>query len=407
MPDSSLSNRVFALLADSPVIDGHNDLLIRLRGRVRYDLDRVDLTADQSLADLHTDLPRLRAGGVGGQFWSVFVPGTLAGEAAVTATLEQIDAAHQMIDRLDALTFAETAADVEAAFADGKIASLLGAEGGHSIGDSLGTLRMLYRLGVRYMTLTHTSNTAWADSGTDDPGVGGLSEFGREVVREMNRLGMMVDLSHVAPSTMHAALDVSQAPAFFSHSNTLALCSHPRNVPDDVLARVGETGGVVMSTFVPGFLTEACHEWMDALEAFEGRTSAAYPDDESDKKDGEAAYAARRAARQAWLVDNPCPPSSASDVADHIEHVRDVAGIDAVGIGGDLDGIATTPTDLNDVSTYPVLVEELAGRGWSDADLAKLTCRNVIRVLRDTEAVAEKVQATRGPSHKTIAELDG
>lgn len=404
MSDSSITDRVRSVLASSPVIDGHNDLLIRMRSKVRYDFDAIDIAVDQSDL-LHTDIPRLRAGGVGGQFWSVFVPADLAGEAAVTATLEQIDAAHQMIDRYDALRLARTADDVETALADGVIASLLGAEGGHSIGDSLATLRTLYAMGVRYMTLTHTSNVAWADSGTDEPGVGGLSPFGREVVREMNRLGMMVDLSHVAPSTMHAALDVSAAPAFFSHSNTLALCSHPRNVPDDVLARVKDTNGVVMCTFVPGFTTEAAHAWMDEAERVEGSTTAAYPDD--DRATDEADYRARREARAAWLADHPCPPVSVSDVADHVEHVREVAGVDHVGIGGDLDGIGNTPQGLSDVSCYPNLLAELAGRGWSDIDLAKLTCRNVIRVLRDTEAVARRASADRGPSNRTITELDG
>ncbi|GAA4916303.1 membrane dipeptidase [Stackebrandtia albiflava] len=398
-----LANRVYAVVEKSPVVDGHNDLLIRLRGLNRYDFDATDLTLDQSPLGLHTDLPRLRAGGVGGQFWSVFVPVTLAGESAVTATLEQIDAAHQMIERYDALRFAGSADDVEAAVRDGRIASLLGMEGGHSIGDSLGTLRMMYRLGVRYMTLTHTSNTAWADSGTDEPASGGLSPFGHEVVREMNRLGMLVDLSHVSPDTMRAALATSRAPAFFSHSNALALCSHPRNVPDDVLDLVRQTDGIVMATFVPGFLTEAGREWMDALEAAEGRTPAQWEDDNA----SEEAYRERRRRREEWLAENPCPPVSSADVADHVEYIRDRAGVDAVGIGGDLDGIATTPTDLTDVAAYPRLLEELARRGWSDAELAKLTYGNVLRVLRRTEQVAARLATETGPSHATIDALDG
>lgn len=401
MPDS-LSNRVFGVLAKSPVVDGHNDLLIRLRGKVRYDFDAVDLAVDQSERGLHTDLPRLRAGGVGAQFWSVFVPPHLQSETAVTATLEQIDAAHEMIERHSALAFAGRAHEVEQAVSQGKIASLLGMEGGHSIGCSLGTLRMMYRMGVRYMTLTHTSNIPWADSSTDVVGVGGLSQFGREVVREMNRMGMLADLSHVAPSTMHDTLDVSEAPAFFSHSNATALCGHPRNVPDDVLARVRDTDGIVMATFVPGFLTEAGRAWMDAVEQFEGRSSAAYPDD----ADVETVQI-RRSRREAWEAENPPPAVTVADVADHVDYLRETAGVDAVGLGGDFDGIGTTPTGLRDVAGYPNLLEELAWRGWSDADLAKLAFRNVLRVLRDSESVAARLQKQRGPSHKTFEELDG
>ncbi|HIV57182.1 MAG TPA: dipeptidase [Candidatus Stackebrandtia faecavium] len=397
-----LRNRIVGLLETAPVIDGHNDLLICLRGKVRYDFDKADIGQDRSDMGLHTDIPRLRAGGVGGQFWSVFVPGSMTGQTAVTATLEQIDAAKTMIDRYDDLALATTADDIEAAFRDGRIASLLGAEGGHSIDCSLGTLRMLYALGVRYMTLTHTSNTPWADSGTDEPKVGGLSRFGREVVTEMNRIGMMVDLSHVAPTTMRTALEVSEAPAFFSHSNTLALCSHPRNVPDDVLRTVGETNGMVMATFVPGFLTEKGREWMDAAEAFEDACEAEYAHEE-----GDVAYRKVRQRRAEWLEDNPCPPTSTKDVADHIEHIRDLAGVDCVGIGGDLDGIGNTPVDIPDVTAYPTLLEELAGRGWSDADLAKLTSGNLIRVLRETEAAAERLSKHSGPSMKTFDELDG
>lgn len=400
---TTASARAGALLSSAPVIDGHNDLLIRLRGKARYDFDQIDIAVDQIERGLHTDIPRIHAGGLGGQFWSVFVPVDLQGESAVTATLEQIDAAHEMITRYDDFVLATSADDIDKALAAGKIASLLGAEGGHSIASSLGTLRMMYRLGVRYLTITHTSNTPWADSATDEPAVGGLSEFGREVVREMNRLGMLADLSHVAPSTMHATLDVSEAPAFFSHSNALALCSHPRNVPDDVLRRVGETDGVVMATFVPGFLIQECREWANAYEAHMDLGPLSVLADDT----GEAGYAKRRARRQTWIADNPCPPCSAGDVADHIEHIREVAGVDCVGIGGDLDGIGTTPTDLTDVSAYPNLITELISRGWSDEDLAKLARGNVIRVLRETESVARTVSARRGPSNKTIEELDG
>jgi membrane dipeptidase len=365
----------------APVFDGHNDLAWRLRSRQLTD---ADVTADLSGAGLHTDVPRLRAGGVGAQFWSVYVPCDFTGHSAVTATLEQVDLVHRLVQRHPGdFALATTADEVENARAAGRIASLLGAEGGHSIGDSLGALRALYRLGVRYLTLTHNRNTAWADSATDEPGVGGLNGFGRDVVREMNRIGMLVDLSHVAPATMHAALDVSRAPAFFSHSSARALCDHPRNVPDDVLARVRDTAGVVMVTFVPGFLTEECRLWWAAAVAAQAELVAGPDDVDTD------------AARDAWLAANPRPPCTVADVADHVEHVREVAGVDCVGLGGDFDGIASTPDGLDDVAAYPRLLAELARRGWSDGDLAKLTWFNALRVLRETEAVAEPQEAAR------------
>jgi membrane dipeptidase len=387
--DAAVDERIRAVLAKSPVIDGHNDFPWQMRKRTRYDLAGLDITADQTATGLHTDLARMRAGGMGAQFWSVYVPCTLEGDAAVAATLEQIDFVHQLVERYPRhLVLARTADEVEAAHAAGKVASLVGVEGGHSIACSLGTLRMFYALGARYMTLTHTSNTPWADSATDDPNVGGLSDFGREVVRECNRLGVMADLSHVAPSTMHATLDVSTAPAFFSHSSARALCDHPRNVPDDVLVRVRDTQGVVMVTFVPGFLNEACHEWLDALMALEKDLGVAHGMHTPDFD----------AARDAWVADNPVPVSNVTDIADHIEHVRDVAGVDGVGIGGDFDGIEETPVDVTDVSAYPKVLAELADRGWSDADLGKLTWTNALRVLRDTEAAARAARAERGPS---------
>ena len=299
------------------------------------------------------------------------------GHEAVTTTLEQIDLVHRMVARHPAdLVLASTADDVEKARGEGRIASLLGAEGGHCIGDSLGTLRAFYRLGVRYLTLTHNRNTAWADSATDEPEHGGLTDFGRAVVREMNRLGMLVDLSHVAPATMHAALDVSTAPAFFSHSSARARCDHPRNVPDDVLLRVAATSGVVMVTFVPGFLNEECRAWMAAAVAAEAEVITG------------ANTAEAEAARTAWLRANPRPPCGIGDVADHVEHVRAVAGIDCVGLGGDFDGVGSLPDGLGDVTGYPALLAELARRGWTDADLAKLTWHNAVRVLRATEAAA-------------------
>jgi membrane dipeptidase len=387
--------RIEALLADAPVIDGHNDLPWAVRGRTRYDLCDLDIATDLTATGLHTDIPRLRAGGVGAQFWSVFVPCGLAGEAAVTATLEQIDFVYQFAARYPRdFVVARTADEVAAAHATGRIASLIGVEGGHSIANSLGTLRMLAALGARYMTLTHANNTPWADSATDEPAVGGLSIFGQEVVRECNRLGVMADLSHVAPATMHASLDVSTAPAFFSHSSARAVTDHPRNVPDDVLVRVRDTNGVVMVTFVSGFVNEKCRAWMTALMDFERDLVADYAEDSP----------SWREQREAYVTDNPRPPCSVRDVADHVEHVREVAGVDAVGLGGDFDGTVGTPDGLEDVSAYPNLLSELAARGWSDAELGGLTWRNTLRVLRDTEAAARAAQAERGPSLAVFAE---
>lgn len=393
----SIADRVRAVLETAPVVDGHNDLAWELRWRVGYDFDRLDLAVDQTATGLQTDLPRLRAGGVGGQFWSVFVPCSLAGDAAVAATLEQIDAVRRMVARYpDAFALATTAAEVAQAYAAGRIASLLGIEGGHSIAGSLGTLRMMHALGCRYLTLTHGRNTPWADSATDTPAVGGLTAFGREVVRECNRLGVLVDLSHVAPTTMHAALNVTAAPAFFSHSSARALCDHPRNVPDDVLVRVRDTDGIVMVTFVPGFLTEPCRQWHVHMNAELDRLTAGTPDTGPEWI----------AARTAWIAANPPPPCGVADVADHIEHVREVAGVDHVGLGGDFDGTATVPSGLSGVDGYPNLLLELAGRGWSDADLARLTSQNALRVLRATESASTEARRTRDPSVATLASLD-
>lgn len=392
MTSTELTERIEALLAHAPVIDGHNDLPWEMRNRVSYDLSTLDITVDQSATGLHTDLVRMRTGGLGAQFWSVYVPCELTGESAISATLEQIDFVYQMVSRFpDRLAIARTADEVQAARDSGRVASLIGVEGGHSIGCSLGTLRMMHALGARYMTLTHSQNTPWADSATDEPAVGGLTPFGHEVVRECNRLGVMADLSHVAPATMHAALNTSTAPAFFSHSSARALCDHPRNVPDDVLTRVRETDGVVMVTFVPGFLNEECRVWMDELFTVERELAESEPD-----------ASIRRERRAAWVGDHPRPPCSVTDVANHIEHVRAVAGVDAVGIGGDFDGVVETPDGVRDVSGYPTLLAELATRGWSDTDLGKLTWHNALRVLRATEAAARAASAERGPSLVTF-----
>lgn len=383
------------LLREFPVVDGHNDLPWALREQVRYDLDARDIAADQS-AHLHTDLARLRAGGVGAQYWSVYVRSDLPD--AVPATLEQIDCVRQLIDRHPAdLRAALTAADMEAARAEGRIASLMGAEGGHSIANSLATLRGLYALGVRYMTLTHNDNVDWADSATDEPGVGGLSAFGRAVVREMNREGMLVDLSHVAATTMRDAMDATLAPVIFSHSSSRAVCDHPRNIPDDVLERLQGNGGMAMVTFVPKFVLQAAVDW----------TAAA---DENMRAHGFHHLATTPDAmkvHRAFEGQHPRPTATVSTVADHLDHMREVAGIDHLGIGGDYDGTAFTPDGLNDVSGYPNLIAELLDRGWSKSDLAKLTWRNAVRVLGAAEDVARDLRATRSPSNATIGSLDG
>lgn len=386
---------VSALLAAHPVIDGHNDLLWTARAATAYDFSRLDVGAGGT--PTHTDLPRMRAGGMGAQFWSVYVPTRLTGDDAVSATLEQVDAARLLTDTYaDQLAWATTADEVEQAWASGRMASLMGAEGGHSINCSLGTLRQLHALGVRYLTLTHNANTPWADSATDRPVTGGLTEFGREVVREMNRLGMMVDLSHVSADTMRDALAVSEAPVVFSHSSARAVTDSPRNAPDDVLEATARGGGVCMVTFVPKFVNAACADWhreMVAAAAAEGVPES----------DGERFGAFE----DAWVPDHPQPRASLADVVAHVEHVRDVAGIDHVGLGGDYDGVETLPVGLEDVSTYPALVSALADRGWSEADLARLTCRNTLRVMRDVEAVARDLQLVRGPSLARIEDLDG
>ncbi|WP_093853541.1 dipeptidase [Streptomyces sp. SolWspMP-sol7th] len=385
------------MLAGAPVVDGHNDLPWALREQVRYDLGRLDIAEDQR-GSLHTDLARLAAGGVGGQFWSVYVPAELAGDEAVAATLEQIDCVDQLLARYpERLAEARTADDMEAARASGRIASLKGAEGGHSIANSLGTLRAFHALGVRYMTLTHNSNTDWADSATDEPAHDGLTRFGVEVVREMNRLGMLVDLSHVAPATMRAALDASEAPVIFSHSSSLAVCDHVRNIPDDVLERLPANGGIAMATFVPKFILPEAGEW--TLRADENLRARGFHHLDTTP----AAMAAHRAFEEA----DPRPSATASTVADHLDHMREVAGIDHLGVGGDYDGTAFTPKDLDDVAGYPNLVAELLDRNWSAADLAKLTWSNAVRVLREAEIAAKEIQRGRGPSNATIEELDG
>ncbi len=390
-PDPDVSR----LLASHPVIDGHNDLLWAARVATAYDFDRLDVGAGGT--PTHTDLPRMRAGGMGAQFWSVYVPCRLTGDDAVSATLEQVDAARLLTTTYaDDLAWASTADEVEQAWAGGRMASLMGAEGGHSINCSLGTLRQLHELGVRYLTLTHNANTPWADSATDRPVAGGLTAFGREVVREMNRLGMMVDLSHVSADTMRAALEVTEAPVIFSHSSARAVTDSPRNAPDDVLEAMARGNGVCMVTFVPKFVNAACADWHRTMVA----AAAAEGIPESDGVRFEAF-------EESWTPHHPQPQATLADVVAHLEHVRDVAGIDHVGLGGDYDGVEVLPAGLEDVSTYPALLGALAGRGWSDDDLARLTCRNVLRVMREVESVARDLRSRRGPSLARIEDLDG
>ncbi|MDT0215551.1 dipeptidase [Rothia sp. ARF10] len=391
---TSTAQRISDLLSSHPVWDGHNDLPWAAREQVGYDLDRLDIGS--GVATTHTDIPRMRRGGMGAQFWSVYVDAKWAGERAVTATLEQVDFVRTLTTRYAGeLAFAVSAADVRAARESGCIASLMGAEGGHSIDSSLGALRMLHALGVRYMTLTHNDNVPWADSATDEPVLGGLSPFGHEVVREMNRLGMAVDLSHVSADTMRHALATTQAPVMFSHSSARAVCDHPRNVPDDVLAMLAGNGGLCMVTFVPKFISPIVREW-DLVAA--------------DAAAAEDVHWADHTAYSAFLERHreahPPPEATIDDVVAHLEHVREVAGVEHIGLGGDYDGVGRLPGGLEDVSSYPRLLEALADRGWSDDDLGRLTWGNAMRVLEGVEATARDL-ADREPSLARIEDLDG
>ena len=387
--------RARKLLSRVPLIDGHNDLPYALRDAGAMDLARVDLAEPVSYTQ--TDLPRLAAGGLGAQFWSVYVPASLAGEAAVATTLEQIDLVHRMVRHYpDRLELARTAADVQRIFAAGRLASLIGAEGGHSIASSMGVLRTMYALGVRYLTLTHNNNVPWADSATDEPRAGGLTEFGRAVVGEMQRLGMLVDLSHVSAPTMRDALDVAAAPVIFSHSSARALCDHPRNVPDDVLARLPGNGGLCMVTFVAQFVSPDCAAW-------DARVTADMRERGLDPRDIDAHI---RVGQQRAAAD-PRPTATLAQVADHVEHVREVAGLGHVGLGGDFDGTDWLPAGLADVSGYPALFAELLSRGWTEDDCARLAGGNLLRVLGGAEDAARALAAQRAPSTARIEDLDG
>ena len=402
--------RVAQVLKKTPLIDGHNDLPWEIRERFKSKVSAVNLGADTSALPvpdggvaLMTDIGRLRRGGVGGQFWSVFVPVEMRGPMAVQATLEQIDIVRQMAERYPAdFELAYTAADVRRIHKAGRIASLIGIEGGHQIDNSLPVLREMYALGARYMTLTHSANNDWADSATDAPQHHGLTPFGRELVHEMNRLGMLVDLSHVSAETMRAVLDTAQAPVMFSHSSARAIVDHPRDVPDDVLRMLPKNGGVVMVNFYPGYVSAARNRW-DADYAAE---RARY-----DSPPFAGIYIGQpdraKAALDEWVKAHPAPKVTLAEVADHIEHVRKVAGIDHVGLGSDFDGIPLTPTGLEGVDKYPDLLMELMRRGWTDDEIGKLAGENILRALASAETAAARLRASGKAAEGTIEELDG
>ena len=360
------------------VFDGHNDLPWQFRERDMPSFDQLDIAKSQP--DLHTDIPRLRSGGLGAQFWSVYVPVSTSQEGkSLLTTLEQIDLVHRMIKRYpDTFELALTAEDVERIHANGKIASLIGMEGGHSIENSINALRQLYRRGARYMTLTHSSNLDWADSATDDQNIGGLSAFGEEVVREMNRLGMLIDISHVSPGTMKHALRITTAPVIFSHSSARAIADHPRNVPDDVLKRTAENGGVVMVNFYPSFIVPASAKRSVERTAFKKRLEADVADEDDRKK---------KLAR--WENARPIDSGSIHDVVDHIDHIVKIAGVDHVGLGSDYDGIDAVPRQLEDVGSYPWITQELLNRGYSPANIRKIMGLNCLRVLRKAQQAAK------------------
>ena len=381
--DARTLARIDRILKRTPLIDGHNDLPWALRQGHEQRTEGLERGGTGRDPALMTDMERLRAGRVGGQFWSVYISGTLTGDEAIRTTVEQIDTARRLIDAYpETLELASDAEDMVRIHRNGRIGSVLGVEGGRQIGGSMAALRQFYDLGVRYMTLTHSQTTEWADSGTDEPKHDGLSPFGLEVVGEMNRLGMLVDLSHVSPAAMSDAIAASQAPVIFSHSNAFALDPHPRNVPDDILRLLPGNGGIVMVTFVPSFLRRDVWEWSASRSAEEARLKALHPNSSASVKAGV----------ERWEAANRSPEAHVSDVADHIEHIARIAGNDHVGIGGDFDGITNTVVGLGGVEGYPRLFAELIRRGWNDANLAKLAGGNALRVMRRAEEVAESMK---------------
>ncbi len=385
-PDVALVQEV---LAATPLIDGHNDAPWAIRDRWSNQLEAFDFNDTVTIdTPMHTDLKRLREGGVGAQFWSVWVPTDLDGGDAVTAVIEQIDLVHRLVDRYSGdLEMALTAADIRRIHSEGKIASLIGVEGGHSIDNSMAVLRALYSLGARYMTLTHWQNVDWCDAATDAPEHDGLSAFGGAVVGEMNRLGMMVDLSHVSAEVMRQVLEISKAPIIFSHSDAFALNPHPRNVPDEVLREVAENGGVVMVNFGAYFLSKSHTERWASLKGERERLKSLYLGD-PDRVDKEM---------DVWMDAHPIPKVGLSVLADHVEHIRRVAGIDHVGLGSDYDGIRALPDQMGDVTGYPRLLVELAHRGWNREELTKLVGENFLRVMTEVERVGAELQKTEPP----------
>lgn len=382
-----VSERAKQVHAGATLIDGHNDLPWKIRERGTPTFEKFDIAQPQP--ELHTDIPRLRSGGVKAQFWSVYVPaGTRHDGKALSATLDQISIVKAMLERYpETFEFAGTVDDIERICAAGKIASLIGVEGGHSIENSLSVLRQLYAQGARYMTLTHSDTLEWADSATDDPRHNGLSAFGEDVVREMNRLGMLVDISHVSVATMKHALRISAAPVIFSHSSARAIADHPRNVPDDVLKLTAENGGVVMVNFYSGFVVPSAAE----------RSKKAIPVLRAlkEKHDGDSEKI--RAEMRHWAQQNPIDPGTIHVVLDHIVHIAEVAGVDHVGIGSDFDGIDSVPAQLEDVSTYPRLTQGLLDRGYNEQAIHKILGGNLLRVMRKAETVAKDLQKQRKP----------
>ena len=392
--DPKVQARIDRILKKTPLIDGHNDIAEQLAENYKRSIEGLASGTDQrSPKPLMTDIARLRQGRVGGQFWSVYIDGTITGDAAIRETIQQVDVVRRMIEAYpEDLELAATADDVVRIHRKGKVASMIGVEGGRQMGGSLAALRQFYNLGARYMTLTHNQTTEWADSATDDPKYDGLSPFGVEVVKEMNRIGMLVDLSHVSPATMKDAIAASRAPVIFSHSSAGGLAGHPRNVPDEVLRLLPANGGVVMVNFVPGFLSDAVWNWGADRSAEEARLKAIHRASKADVAAGV----------KAWEAAHPAPVVTVADVANHIDHVAKVAGFDHVGIGGDFDGIDSTPEGLGGVEDYPRLFAELIRRGWSDENLAKLAGGNILRVLRRAEAVSASMK--KEPA--ALSELD-